>query len=295
MVVLLYSRRQACVECNVYIAKRHRKGTTTCYETEGIGLLSAFHMRFLMQPDSPSSAKPRIQLRTLHLPATHCDGNKRARSCFSVFGSRCIEDWATTHGHVADSRKGRTVDSLVGETRTSTTRLEIARRVDAFVDEGLAGLDGAGFPPDRADLGRELAATTDAGGTDLSGRDAIGATDLEPGVATERASAGWRSSRGTRGETVGRDRRATSTPRVVDLLGGLSQQDVQKRRQGIANETEEWVEDSILLGHVELRVEIGDGLRCQDAALGTQANTLRTASSVSQGCDSISDGLHSPK
>lgn len=92
---------------------------------------------------------------------------------------------AQTHGDIGDTWKGRTIDSLVGKTGTSAARLEIARRVDAFVDEKLGGLHRAGFPSYRTDLRRELTTSADTGRADLGGGDAGRTADLETGVAPE--------------------------------------------------------------------------------------------------------------
>lgn len=181
---------------------------------------------------------------------------------------------AQTHGDIGDTWKGRAIDSLVGKTGTSAARFEIARRVDAFVDEELGGLHRAGFPSYRADLRRELTTSADTGRADLGGRDAGRAANLETGVAPERAGACRGAARGTGGETVRGNGRPALSTRVVDLIGSLSEEQVQERGDGVSDEIENRVEDSTLSSDVELGVEAGDGLRSQDARLGTQADAL---------------------
>jgi hypothetical protein len=182
-------------------------------------------------------------------------------SVFFASRLQAIEvEQARTHSHIGDTWKGRTIDSLIGQTGTSAARFEIARRVDAFVDEELGGLHRAGFPSYRADLRRELTTSADTGRADLGGGDAGRAADLETGVAPERAGPCGRAARGTGRETVRGNGRPALSARVVDLIGSLSEEQVEKRGDGVADEIEDRVKNSTLSSDIELGVEVGDRL-----------------------------------
>lgn len=119
---------------------------------------------------------------------------------------------------------------------------------------------GTGFPSYRTDLSRELTTSADTGRADLGGRDAGRAANLETGVAPERAGACRGAARGTGGETVRGNGRPALSTRVVDLVGSLSEEQVQKRGDGVADEVENRVEDPTLTSDLELGVEVGDRL-----------------------------------
>jgi len=85
--------------------------------------------------------------------------------------------------NVVDTRERRAVNTVVSETRASTTRFEVLVSGDTLVDNSVTSGDGARGPTRGADVDRSSGSKGSSGGADGRNGDAASSTDLEAVVA----------------------------------------------------------------------------------------------------------------